>query len=244
MYHNHKDKTAEGSADAYSLIQITRIGDDLNLMSAQNRSSFANMNTTYTSAATTEQYLDQILELERMSKQGESYSDSHGRYGWRNPVRGDTGPILTKLVRDSDPSRILEIGTGHGLSTLYLAQGLSAQGARIHTLEFDPEVAKSTQERMDRCAAPVEVIWGDANQTIPRLSGSFDLVFFDAQKNQYYNQLMLLIHHGLIGKGAMLVADNVTDRKIECQDFLDWFDQEAIPHEIIETECGLLVAHL
>lgn len=220
------------------------MGDDSNLIRGSDRSSFANMNTTYTSAITRETYLEQILELERMSKQGESYSDNQGRYGWRNPVRGDTGTILTQIVRDTHPKRILEIGTGHGLSTLYLALGLEDPGACIQTLEFDPVVASSTQERMDRICAPVEVIVGDANQTIPRLGGSFDLVFFDAQKNQYHIQLMLLIQYGLIGTGTTLVADNVIDRKSECLEFLDWFKHEAISHNIIETECGLLVAQL
>ncbi|MFM9008025.1 MAG: O-methyltransferase, partial [Bacteroidota bacterium] len=172
------------------------------------------------------------------------YSDSHGRYGWRNPVRQDTGPILTQIVRDAQPNRVLEIGTGHGLSTLYLVQGLETPGARIQTLEFDPVVAHSTQERMDRSGAPVDVIVGDANQTIQQLNGSYDMVFFDAQKNQYHAQLMLLIEHGLVGKGTLLVADNVIDRKSECQNFLDWFEGKNISHHIIETECGLLVAKL
>ena len=186
--------------------------------------------------------LDAIKELELLSKQGKSYSDSNGRFGWRNPVRSDTGPILTRIVTEERPSRILEIGTGHGLSTLYLAMGLNAGQGAIQTLEFDEVVAQSTQDTMDRCGVPVSVLTGDACETIPTLNGHFDIVFFDAQKNQYYAQLMLLLEHNLIGTGTVILADNVTDRRTECQPFLDWFDDNQVKHHILETECGLLVA--
>lgn len=66
-----------------------------------------------------------IRELETYNKQGESYTDATGRYGWRNPIRADTGDLLRILTIAANPFRILEIGAGHGLSTLYLAGGLA-----------------------------------------------------------------------------------------------------------------------
>ena len=179
-----------------------------------------------------------------MSKQGESYSNGNGRYGWRNPVRQDTGPLLTDLVSAHAPARVLEIGTGHGLSTLYLASGLISGYAHIDTLEFDPAVARSTHNRMILCGAPVKVWLGDASATIPKLKTPYDVVFFDAQKDQYLNQLQLLITHKLLSENCLILADNVTDRRAECQPFLDWFTNEDVSHEILPTECGLLVAHL
>lgn len=202
------------------------------------------MNTTTTSATLKTSFFTQILELEQMSKQGESYSNGNGRYGWRNPVRQDTGPLLTDLVSAHAPSRVLEIGTGHGLSTLYLASGLIHGYAHIDTLEFDPAVARSTQNRMILCGAPVKVWVGDASSTIPKLKTPYDVVFFDAQKDQYLNQLQLLITHKLLSENCLILADNVTDRRTECQPFLDWFTNEEVSHEILPTESGLLVAHL
>lgn len=179
-----------------------------------------------------------------MSKQGESYSDNNGRFGWRNPIRQDTGPLLTDLVSAHAPSRVLEIGTGHGLSTLYIASGLISGYAHIDTLEFDPAVAQSTQSRMSLCGAPVKVLPGDAAETIPTLKTPYDLVFFDAQKDQYLPQLQLLIKYGLLADNCLILADNVTDRRKECQSFLDWFASHDVKHEILPTECGLLVAYL
>jgi predicted O-methyltransferase YrrM len=187
----------------------------------------------------------EIQQLETYSKQGDSYTDNNGRYGWRNPIRTDTGSLLTGLVISTAPKHILEIGTGHGLSTLYLASGLEVPyAATIDSIEFDPGVAASTQARMNDCKAPVTVHTGDALDVIAQLEGYFDLVFLDAQKNMYLSHLLALMARNLIGAGTVILADNVVDRQVECQSFLDWFVDEGINHEIIPTECGLLVARL
>lgn len=203
-----------------------------------------NMNTTTISATLKTSFFTQILELEQMSKQGESYSNGNSRYGWRNPIRKDTGHLLTDIVSAHAPSRVLEIGTGHGLSTLYLASGLINGYAHIDTLEFDPVVARSSQNRMILCGAPVKVWIGDASSTIPKLKTPYNMVFFDAQKDQYLIQLQLLIKHKLLAENCLILADNVTDRKAECQPFLDWFLIHGVKHEILPTECGLLIANL
>jgi predicted O-methyltransferase YrrM len=186
-----------------------------------------------------------IRELETYNKQGESYTDATGRYGWRNPIRADTGDLLRILTIAANPLRVLEIGTGHGLSTLYLASGLANhETCHIDTIEFDSGVAESTQQRMDDCKVPVRVHTGDALDVIQTLNGHYDLIFFDAQKNKYQEHLKALINRQLAGPGSIILADNVTDRREECQPFLDWFVAEGINHFILPTECGLLVARL
>jgi predicted O-methyltransferase YrrM len=187
----------------------------------------------------------EIQTLESFSKQGESYSDGKNRFGWRNPIRQDTGNVLRVLAMSSKARRILEIGTGHGLSTLYLAAGLpSDRNWVFDTIELDAAVAASTQKRMDTLQLPVRVWQGDAGDVIPQLSGPYDLVFFDAQKSHYYDQLQSLLSTGAISAGTVILADNVVDRQTECQLFLDWFDKQGIHHYILQTECGLLVAGL
>jgi predicted O-methyltransferase YrrM len=97
---------------------------------------------------------------------------------------------------------------------------------------------------MRDCQVPVTVRCGEALTVIDGLAGRYDLVFFDAQKNQYQSQLERLLAKGLVGPGTVLLADNVIDRAEECADFLRWFIDREIPHHIIQTECGLLVAKL
>ena len=193
----------------------------------------------------TEKIRIEIEMLESFSKQGESYSSDTGSFGWRNPIRQDTGPILVDITSKASPKRVLEIGTAHGLSTLYLVCGLKKElNPVIDTIEFDEQVAESTQKRMTQLEVPVKVHHGEAMDVISVLTGYYDLVFFDAQKNHYYKQLKSLISKGLIGKGSVILADNVIDRQTECQPFLDWFTANDIHHKIIPTECGLLVAQL
>ncbi len=183
--------------------------------------------------------------LEGFSKKGESYSNANGSFGWRNPIREDTGRILQGLVIASNPKRILEIGAAHGLSALYLLRGISNDsGATIDTIEFDELVAADTQERFDTLNVPVKVLPGEAMQVIDTLQGTYDIVFFDAQKSHYFQQLNLLLEKNLIQKGSVLLADNVIDRQEECDEFLNWFTENNISHTIIPTECGLLVAKL
>lgn len=139
----------------------------------------------------------------------------------------------------------MEIGTAHGLSTLYLVCGLNAnKNPSIDTIEFDGPVAEATQKRMTNLKVPVKVHHGEAMEVISRLQGFYDLVFFDAQKDHYYKQLKSLISKNLIGKGTLILADNVIDRQTECQPFLDWFKVNEMEHQIIPTECGLLIAQL
>lgn len=183
----------------------------------------------------------EIEQLELLDKQGESYTNSEGRYGWRNPIRQDTGKILTSLLLAKNPNRVLEIGTAHGLSTLYLMLGIDASKATIDTIEFDQDVAESTQQRMDRLQVPVNVLVGDAEEVIDRLEGSYDVVFFDAQKNKYFDQLIALLNRGCVKSGTLILADNVSDRREECSQFLKWFSDNDKQHVIVDTECGLLV---
>jgi len=187
----------------------------------------------------------EISRLEAFNKKGESYANANGSFGWRNPIRLDTGRILQSLVVASQPRRILEIGTAHGLSALYLYRGLhDNHNVEFDTIEFDGAVAKDTQDRFNQLNLPIKVHAGEAMDVIHSLTTPYDLVFFDAQKSHYYKQLMALSERKLIEKGSLLVADNVIDRQEECQDFIHWFPLNHINHTIIPTECGLLVARL
>ena len=122
-----------------------------------------------------------------------------------------TGPVagrlLELLVWIQQPRRVLEIGTFSGHATLAMAAALPGDG-RIDTCELDPESAAVAQVYIDRSpwAEQVTVHIGPAGETIDRLTGSFDFVFMDADKEGYigYYEAVLprLSEHGLI------VADN------------------------------------
>lgn len=186
-----------------------------------------------------------IDRLEEMSKKGESYANAEGRHGWRNPIRRDTGPILRREVMARDAHRVLEVGTAHGLSALYLVQGWSrVEGRRLDTIEFDEEVAKASQARFDELDLPVRVHIGEAQEVIAGLptGNLFDLVFLDAQKSHYGPQWRLLTDRGLVGPGTVLLVDNVIDRRAECANLFEVLDEQGVAYDILPTECGLLKA--
>ena len=189
---------------------------------------------------------DEIARLEQMSKRGESYADASGRFGWRNPIRADTGPLLQELVAARDPQRMLEVGTAHGLSGLHLLSGLSSwEGRRLDTIELHEAVGQAAQARFRRLGAPAEVHIGEAMDVIARrLDQPYDLVFLDAQKSHYADQCSLLRARGLMGSGTLLLADNVVDRAAECATFFAWLEGAGLSFEIRPTECGLLVTTL
>ncbi len=121
-------------------------------------------------------------------------------------VHWETGRFLATLSRAFDPN-VLEVGTAIGYSTLHLAEPLSE--GRVTTLEIDPDRANQARDFWDRAAVSdrIELIEGDARETITGLSGPFDLLFVDAAKGQYREYIELA--EPLLSERALLVIDNL-----------------------------------
>lgn len=120
-------------------------------------------------------------------------------------VQGRFLALLTHLIR---PQRILEIGTYTGYSALCLAEGLVPEG-RIVSLELNPERGWLIRKYLAEAGLSerVGVIFGPALETLPTVSGPFELVFIDADKANYpaYYELVL----PLLPAGGIILADNV-----------------------------------
>lgn len=124
-------------------------------------------------------------------------------------VSAQQGKFLSLLAAAVQAHRILEIGTLGGFSTIWLARGAGPQG-RVVTLEYEPRHAEVARANLERAgvADRVEVIVGAALDTLPTLSGGpFDLVFIDADKENYVAYLEWAVR--LARPGALIVADNV-----------------------------------
>jgi len=123
-------------------------------------------------------------------------------------VEWETGRFLATLVRALDPQRVLEVGTAIGYSTVHIARELGANG-RIITLERDPEriaAARGFWER-DGIADRIELLEGDALESLRRLDGPFDIVFLDATKWEVGDYLDRL--HGKFAERCVLLIDNL-----------------------------------
>ncbi|RKN85072.1 O-methyltransferase [Paenibacillus ginsengarvi] len=122
------------------------------------------------------------------------------------------GKLLHLLARMQDASRILEIGTLGGYSTIWLARALPP-GGKLVTLELDPHHAATAANNISRAglAALVDIRLGNALDQLERLGNEqaepFDLVFIDADKPN--NPAYLRWALRLARPGAVIIGDNV-----------------------------------
>jgi predicted O-methyltransferase YrrM len=121
-------------------------------------------------------------------------------------VAWETGRLLATLCHALDPM-VLEVGTAIGYSTLHMAEQL--ERGRIVTLELDPERADQARGFFERAGLSdrIEVVEGDARQTIQQLEGHFDLLFVDAAKTEYRSYIELA--EPKLSEHALLVIDNL-----------------------------------
>jgi predicted O-methyltransferase YrrM len=122
-------------------------------------------------------------------------------------VSAQSARLLYLLVKISGSRRVLEIGTLAGFSTICLARGVGAEGAVV-TLEFNPRHAELAARNLHRAglADRVDVVVGRALDTLPALTGDFDLVFIDADKE---NNAAYVEHAIRLGRpGTVIVVDN------------------------------------
>jgi predicted O-methyltransferase YrrM len=121
-------------------------------------------------------------------------------------VQWETGRFLAALCRALDPV-VLEVGTAIGYSTLHMAEQL--QRGRVVTLERDQRRASQARDYLERggVAGRVELVEGDALETIAGLEGPFDLLFVDASKGEYARYIELA--EPLLAERALMVVDNL-----------------------------------
>lgn len=116
--------------------------------------------------------------------------------------------FLGFMVRAVGATRILEIGTFTGYSALSMARELPDNGELI-TLDINPESVAMAKEYWAKASwgHKIKSVLGQALETIPKMDGEFDLVFIDADKENYKNYLDLVLPR-LSDKG-MVIVDNV-----------------------------------
>ncbi|MEM0997705.1 MAG: O-methyltransferase [Bacteroidota bacterium] len=118
------------------------------------------------------------------------------------------GRFLSFLSRIKQPKSILEIGTYTGYSAICLAEGMLPEG-QLTTIEIDPEREAMIRDYLERAglAGRYNLLIGPAGNFIPKLNGPFDLVFLDADKENYIAYFDLVLPK--LATGGMIIADNV-----------------------------------
>ena len=113
--------------------------------------------------------------------------------------------MLSKLIR---PLNILEIGTYTGYSALCLCEGMQENGI-LHTIDIKEELVDFQRKYFDKSPWGNQIVQhlGEAIDIIPTLDTKFDLVFIDADKENYINYFELIVPK--MNKGGIILSDNV-----------------------------------
>jgi len=113
--------------------------------------------------------------------------------------------MLSKLIR---PVNILEIGTYTGYSALCLCEGMQEEG-QLHTIDIKEELIDFQRKHFDKSPWGNQIVQhlGEAIDIIPGLDLKFDLVFIDADKENYINYFEMIVPK--MNKGGIILSDNV-----------------------------------
>jgi len=124
-------------------------------------------------------------------------------------VEPTTGKFLFALVAPQTDCEVLEIGGSRGYSTVWLTAGARYLGGRVLSLEHDPGKIEAWHANIAAAGLEdwAELVEGDAKETLPAIDDVFDLVFLDAEKDDY--EELFHLARGKLEPGALVVADNV-----------------------------------
>ena len=152
----------------------------------------------------TSEYLRSLMkeETDPIYSQLCEYADAH----FIPVLLPETASVLKQIITLAKPTKILEIGTAIGYSSLIMLRNSNAKLYTIEMLEDRVEKAKTFFDQagvLDRATFFV----GDAGEIVPQLSGEYDFIFMDGPKTRYVEYLPYLKR--LLKSGGILLCDNV-----------------------------------
>jgi predicted O-methyltransferase YrrM len=124
-------------------------------------------------------------------------------------VARTTGQFLFALVAPQTDCEVLEIGGSRGYSTTWFAAGVRHLGGRVLSLEHDPAKCEAWRRNLADAGLDdwADLVEGDAFETLPAIDDVFDIVFIDAEKDDY--ERLFAIARTKVEPGALFIADNV-----------------------------------
>jgi predicted O-methyltransferase YrrM len=124
-------------------------------------------------------------------------------------VAPSTGRFLFALVAPQNDCGVLELGGSRGYSSIWLAAGVRYFSGRVVSLEHDPLKAEAWRRNVADAGLEewAQLEEGDAFELLPRIEDVFDVVFIDAEKDDY--ERLFELAREKVEPGAVIVADNV-----------------------------------
>lgn len=167
------------------------------------QSSSADFDSTPLARGETEQKLLVVLDEMNRSSRG------------LMSVPRDDGRFLRMLVEALGATNVIEVGTSHGYSAIWIALALRRTGGHLTTFEIDAGRAQLARENFKRAGVEdlIKLVEGDAHVEAPKLTEGIDLLFLDADKEGYLDYLEKLLP--LVRPGGLVVAHNLSARQAD-----------------------------
>jgi predicted O-methyltransferase YrrM len=146
--------------------------------------------------------------------------DAQGHRYWSVPRKD--GEFLHFLVKVTQARNVLEVGTSHGYSAIWMGLALEATGGRLTTIEIDGtrHDLALTYVREANLSQRITLIRGDAHTEVPKLGGPFDFVFLDADKEGQVDYFHALYPRKL-APGGVLAVHNAIRQAGSMRDYLE-----------------------
>ena len=160
-------------------------------------------------------------------------------------ISHQTGNFISMLIKVMKAKNVLELGTSNGYSGLWIADALKSTGGHLTTIEFWEKRQCLARKYMAECGLSDYVTFkiGQAYDVIKNeLHEEFDLVFIDANKQEYLSFFEAV--HPLLKKGGVILADNITSHAKKVQPFVETISShEEYQVQILDLPDGLLMAY-
>lgn len=154
------------------------------------------------------------------------------------------GQTLHDIIVKNHYTAALEIGTSTGHSTIWLAWAMSKTGGKVTTLEIDENRRKQALKNLEEAglSAYVDSRLGNAHEIVKQLTGPFDFVFSDADKD-WYKQYFMDVHPKL-KPGGCFTTHNVADRQAG-DDYLNYVQHHPDYDSHIDrsSRAGILISY-
>jgi predicted O-methyltransferase YrrM len=149
-----------------------------------------------------------LAKLRREPDEVLAEMEAEAQRDWIPVVPPETGELLGLLARMRGASRVVEIGTAIGVSTLYIARALPSDG-QVVSFEIDPIRYQAARDYLQRAGMldRTDLRLQDAREGLAELEGPFDMAFIDAAKMQYGDYIELLLP--LLASRAVVAIDNM-----------------------------------
>jgi predicted O-methyltransferase YrrM len=164
----------------------------------------------------------QVIEVLNRLEARDERERAQGLPGSRRiqALHPDSARLLYALALAKGAKNVVEVGMSHGYSTLWLAAAAKINGGKAVTCDPNPERIAAARQNFAAAglADVIEIVEGDARETLRGRTEPVDLLFIDSERS-YYTAFFDVVYPRLV-KGGLVVADNVLSHQDELADYI------------------------